>query len=84
MRRCVWTSTEEHRTPVRTSSELPRRHVGSLRGVPLSKVQALARPWDEGDPGSSEGPVLARVHTLPYAPRAGGVPLLQRGLWPVT
>jgi hypothetical protein len=32
----------------------------------------------------SKGPVLARVQTLPYAPRSGGDPLLPRGLWPVT
>jgi hypothetical protein len=84
MRRWVRTSVEEHRTPMRTSSELPRRHAGSLGGVPPSKVRALARPWDVGDPGASEGPVLARVQTLPYAPRSGGVLLLPRGLWPVT
>jgi hypothetical protein len=32
----------------------------------------------------SKGPMLARVHALPYAPRSGGDPLLPRGLWPVT
>jgi hypothetical protein len=32
----------------------------------------------------SKGPVLARVQALPCAPRSGGVPLLPRGLWPVT
>jgi hypothetical protein len=52
--------------------------------VPPSKVRTLARPRDGEDPGTSEGPVMARVQALPYAPCSGGDPLLPRGLWPVT
>jgi hypothetical protein len=78
---------------VRTSPELPRRHAGSLGWalgpsggpqVPPSKVRALARSRNGVDPGANKGPVLARVQTLPYAPRSGGDPLLPHGLRPVT
>jgi hypothetical protein len=66
----VRTSIEGHRTPVRTSPELPRRHDGSLGGggaqVSPSMVLALARSRDGEDPGMSKGLVLARVQALPY------------------
>jgi hypothetical protein len=52
--------------------------------VPPSKVRALARSWDGEDPGMSKGPMLARIQTLPYAPRSGGDTLLPHGLRPVT
>jgi hypothetical protein len=62
----VRTSTEEHRTPVRTTRTpdygpgLPRRHVGSLGWAPghPSKVRTTTRSRDKGNPGMSRGPVL--------------------------
>jgi hypothetical protein len=52
--------------------------------VPPSKVRTTTRSRDGGNPGMSEGPVLAHVQALSCAPRAGGDLLLPRGLWPVT
>jgi hypothetical protein len=52
--------------------------------VPPSKVRTLAMSRDGGNPDMSRGPVLARVHALPCAPRSGGDLLVPRGLWPVT
>jgi hypothetical protein len=52
--------------------------------VPPREVRALARSWDGEDPGTSKGPVPARVQALPYASRLGRDPLLPRGLWLVT
>jgi hypothetical protein len=72
----VRTSTVGHRTLVRTSPELSRRHVGPSGGpqVPPSKVRALARSRDGEDLGACKGPVLTRVQALPYAPRLGQRP----------
>jgi hypothetical protein len=49
--RWVRTSTEEHRTPMNTSPELPRRHVGSPR--------VRSRPWQ--GLGTERTPAQARV-----------------------
>jgi hypothetical protein len=78
-RRWVWASAEEHRTPMSTSPELPRRHA-----PPPSKVRALARSRDGEDPGTSKGPVPTRVQAFPYAPRSSGNPPRPRSLWLVT
>jgi hypothetical protein len=84
----VWTSTEKHRTPVSTSPELPRRHVGSPGWVPgpppPREVRASAKFRDGEDPDTGKGPVPTRVQTLLYAPRSGEDPPRPRGLWPVT
>jgi hypothetical protein len=84
--RRVRTSAEEHRTPVSTSPELPRRHAGSPgeSQVPPREVRASARSRDGEDPGTGKGPVPTRVQTLLYAPRSGGDPPQPRVLWLVT
>jgi hypothetical protein len=71
---------------VRTSLELPRRHVGSPGWVlgPPSEVWALARSRDREDPDTGKGLVPTRVQALPYAPRSGGDPPRPRDLWLVT
>jgi hypothetical protein len=85
----VRTLAEEHQTPVRTARtlgygpKLQRRHTDGPQASP-SKVRATARSRDGRDPDMSEGPALARVQALPYAPHSSGDPLLPRGLWPVT
>jgi hypothetical protein len=43
--------------------------------VPPSKVRALARSQNGEDPDACKGPVLTRVHALPYAPRSGQRPV---------
>jgi hypothetical protein len=55
--RWVWTSVEEHRTPVSASPELPWRH----NWVPPSEVRTLAGSRDGEDPCTGKGPVPTRV-----------------------
>jgi hypothetical protein len=63
----VRTSAEEHRTPVSTSPELQRRHVGSPEWVPgppergpgLSKVPGWGGPWHGQGSGADTCPDFA-------------------------